>query len=52
MGCAASKIGKKRKKGKSGKDAKGGKKRDKKKCYGKKGSPDALRKGISEIYKV
>jgi hypothetical protein len=52
MGCAASKGGKKKKKGQNGKDAKGGKKGDKKKSYGKKGSPDALRKEISEIYKV
>jgi hypothetical protein len=53
MGCAASKGGKKKKKGKGkkDKDAKGGKKGDKKKSYGKKGSPDALRKEITEIYK-
>lgn len=41
MGCTASKGSKKKKKG--GKEAK-------KKNYGKKGSPDALRKEISDIY--
>lgn len=47
MGCAASKGGKK-KKGKGSKD----KKETKKKNYGKKGSPDALRREITDIYAV
>ena len=46
MGCAASKGGKKKKKG--SKD----KKELQKKNYGKKGSPDALRREITDIYAV
>ena len=42
MGCAASKGGKKKKKG--------SKEVTKKKNYGKKGSPDALRREITDIY--
>ena len=49
MGCAPSKSGKKKKKG-SKKGAKGGKE-PKKKNYGRKGSPDAMRKEITDIYK-
>lgn len=48
MGCAPSKSGKKKKKG-SKKGAKG--KEPKKKNYGRKGSPDAMRKEITDIYK-
>ena len=44
MGCAPSKGSKKKKKG----DKKG----TKKKSYGKKGSPDALRREITDIYGV
>ena len=46
MGCAASKGGKKKKKG--AKDKK--EKETKKKNYGKKGSPDALRREITDVY--
>lgn len=43
MGCAASKGGKKKKKGAKGKETK-------KKNYGKKNSPDALRREITDLY--
>lgn len=49
MGCAASNP-KKKKNGKKGK-ADGKKPKEKKKSYGREGSPDAMRKEIADIYK-
>ena len=52
MGCAASNPKKKNgKKGKKGKADAADKAEKKKKSYGREGSPDAMRKEISDIYK-
>ena len=50
MGCGPSKGGKKKKKGAKGGKGEKGEKETKKKNYGKKNSPDALRREITDLY--